>query len=162
MKPKTYLKPFLKAPFYAVRVVPQTGGTMGGVKVNDKFLFRTARTTTASIPRVRVSASPTRRVASRAGTRPKKSKLRAFSSARRRLVTVRDGIRVTVGALEFEQKAASFPVGGRPFSSASVVGRDPRLNFAFNMNPAGFPRIHAGEECGDPRALEISSIKFHP
>ena len=36
-KPKTYLKPFLKAPFYAVRVVPQTGGTMGGVKVNDKF-----------------------------------------------------------------------------------------------------------------------------
>lgn len=38
MKPKTYLKPFLKAPFYAVRVVPQTGGTMGGVKVNDKFL----------------------------------------------------------------------------------------------------------------------------
>lgn len=26
MKPKTYLKPFLKAPFYAVRVVPQTGG----------------------------------------------------------------------------------------------------------------------------------------
>ena len=31
-----------------------------------------------------------------------------------------------------------------------------------NMNPAGFPRIHAGEECGDPRALEISSIKFHP
>lgn len=37
MKPKTYLKPFLKAPLYAVRVVPQTGGTMGGVKVNDKF-----------------------------------------------------------------------------------------------------------------------------
>lgn len=32
----------------------------------------------------------------------------------------------------------------------------------FNMNPAGFPRIHAGEECGDPRALEISSVKFHP
>ena len=24
-------------PFYAVRVVPQTGGTMGGVKVNEKF-----------------------------------------------------------------------------------------------------------------------------
>lgn len=36
-KPAAYLKPFLKAPFYAVRVVPQTGGTMGGVKVNDKF-----------------------------------------------------------------------------------------------------------------------------
>lgn len=36
-KPKDYLKPFLVAPFYAVRVVPQTGGTMGGVKVNDKF-----------------------------------------------------------------------------------------------------------------------------
>lgn len=48
-------------------------------------------------------------------------------------MTVRDGIRVTVGALEFEQKAASFPVGGRPFSSASVVGRDPRLNFAFKL-----------------------------
>ena len=36
-KPATFLKPFLKAPFYAVRVIPQTGGTMGGVKVNDKF-----------------------------------------------------------------------------------------------------------------------------
>ena len=36
-KDAKYLKPFLKAPFYAVRVVPQTGGTMGGVKVNDKF-----------------------------------------------------------------------------------------------------------------------------
>ena len=36
-KPAAYLQPFLKAPFYAVRVVPQTGGTMGGVKVNDKF-----------------------------------------------------------------------------------------------------------------------------
>ena len=48
-------------------------------------------------------------------------------------MTVRDGIRVTVGALEFEQKAASSPVGGRPFSSASVVGRDPRLNFAFKL-----------------------------
>ena len=36
-KPKAFLKPFLKAPFYAVRVIPQTGGTIGGVKVNDKF-----------------------------------------------------------------------------------------------------------------------------
>ncbi|MCF0254341.1 MAG: FAD-binding protein, partial [Duodenibacillus sp.] len=36
-KPKAFLKPFAKAPFYAVRVVPQTGGTMGGVAVNDKF-----------------------------------------------------------------------------------------------------------------------------
>lgn len=36
-KPKAFLKPFGKAPFYAVRVVPQTGGTMGGVKVNDRF-----------------------------------------------------------------------------------------------------------------------------
>ena len=36
-KPKAYLKPFVKAPFYAVRVIPQTGGTIGGVKVNDKF-----------------------------------------------------------------------------------------------------------------------------
>lgn len=36
-KPKTFLKPFEKAPFYAVRVVPKTGGTIGGVKVNDKF-----------------------------------------------------------------------------------------------------------------------------
>lgn len=36
-KPKAFLKPFLKAPFYAVRVIPQTGGTMGGVMVNEKF-----------------------------------------------------------------------------------------------------------------------------
>ena len=36
-KPKAFLKPFEKAPFYAVRVVPKTGGTIGGVKVNDKF-----------------------------------------------------------------------------------------------------------------------------
>lgn len=36
-KPKAFLKPFNKAPYYAVRVIPQTGGTMGGVKVNDKF-----------------------------------------------------------------------------------------------------------------------------
>lgn len=36
-KPAKFLKPFDKAPYYAVRVVPQTGGTMGGVKVNDKF-----------------------------------------------------------------------------------------------------------------------------
>ena len=36
-KPKAFLKPFTKAPFYAVRVIPQTGGTMGGVKVDDHF-----------------------------------------------------------------------------------------------------------------------------
>ena len=36
-KPKEHTLPFLKAPFYAVRVIPQTGGTIGGVKVNDKF-----------------------------------------------------------------------------------------------------------------------------
>lgn len=36
-KPKAFLKPFNKAPFYAVRVIPQTGGTMGGVKVDDHF-----------------------------------------------------------------------------------------------------------------------------
>ena len=36
-KPKAFLKPFEKAPFYAIRVVPKTGGTIGGVKVNDKF-----------------------------------------------------------------------------------------------------------------------------
>ena len=36
-KPKAFLKPFEKAPFYAVRVVPQTGGTMGGVKVDEHF-----------------------------------------------------------------------------------------------------------------------------
>lgn len=36
-KPKEHILPFLKAPFYAVRVIPQTGGTIGGVKVNDKF-----------------------------------------------------------------------------------------------------------------------------
>ncbi len=36
-KPAAFLKPFAKAPFYAVRVIPQTGGTMGGVKVNDRF-----------------------------------------------------------------------------------------------------------------------------
>lgn len=36
-KPAKFLKAFEKAPFYAVRVVPQKGGTMGGVKVNEKF-----------------------------------------------------------------------------------------------------------------------------
>lgn len=36
-KPAQFLKPFEKAPFYAVRVVPKTGGTIGGVKVNEKF-----------------------------------------------------------------------------------------------------------------------------
>ncbi len=34
-KPAAFMKPFTKAPFYAVRVVPQTGGTMGGV-VTDR------------------------------------------------------------------------------------------------------------------------------
>lgn len=29
-----------------------------------------------------------------------------------------------------------------------------------NMTPAGFPSIHAREECGDPRALEMSSVKL--
>lgn len=36
-KPAAYLKPFDKAPFYAVRVVPQTGGTIGGVRVDEAF-----------------------------------------------------------------------------------------------------------------------------
>lgn len=36
-KAKEFLKPFAKPPFFAVRVVPKTGGTIGGVKVNDKF-----------------------------------------------------------------------------------------------------------------------------
>lgn len=36
-KPKELLIPFTKPPFYAVRVIPQTGGTIGGVKVNEKF-----------------------------------------------------------------------------------------------------------------------------
>ena len=36
-KAKEFLKPFAKPPFFAVRVVPKTGGTNGGVKVNDKF-----------------------------------------------------------------------------------------------------------------------------
>ncbi len=36
-KPKEHILPFTKAPFYAIRVVPQTGGTMGGVVTNDKF-----------------------------------------------------------------------------------------------------------------------------
>lgn len=36
-KPKELLTSFDKPPFYAVRVIPQTGGTMGGVKVNEKF-----------------------------------------------------------------------------------------------------------------------------
>lgn len=36
-KPKQFLKPFVTAPFYAVRVVPQTGGTLGGVKTDDSF-----------------------------------------------------------------------------------------------------------------------------
>ena len=36
-KDPEYILPFAKAPFYAVRIVPQTGGTMGGVNVDDKF-----------------------------------------------------------------------------------------------------------------------------
>jgi fumarate reductase flavoprotein subunit len=32
-----FLVPFTKSPFYAVRVIPSTMGTMGGVKTNDKF-----------------------------------------------------------------------------------------------------------------------------
>lgn len=36
-KPKEYLKPVVKSPFFAVCVVPQTGGTMGGIKVNGRF-----------------------------------------------------------------------------------------------------------------------------
>ena len=36
-KPKEHLLPFLNPPYFAVRVVPQTGGTIGGIKTNDKF-----------------------------------------------------------------------------------------------------------------------------
>lgn len=36
-KAKEFLKPFAKPPFFAVRVVPKMGGTIGGVKVHDKF-----------------------------------------------------------------------------------------------------------------------------
>lgn len=50
--------------------------------------------------------------------------------------------------------------GEKSFGPCNARGRFARKRF--NMNPAGFPRIHAGEECGDPRALEISSVKFHP
>ena len=36
-KAKEFLKPFAKPPFFAVRVVPKMGGTIGGVKVHAKF-----------------------------------------------------------------------------------------------------------------------------
>ena len=36
-KEARFIVPFDKAPFYAVRIVPQTGGTMGGVEVDDHF-----------------------------------------------------------------------------------------------------------------------------
>lgn len=36
-KEAQYLSPRSKAPFYAVRVIPQTGGTMGGVETDEHF-----------------------------------------------------------------------------------------------------------------------------
>ena len=51
---------------------------------------------------------------------------------------------------------------GRTLIVLDDIGECPKAINALNRNPAFLPRIHAGEECGDPRALEISSVKFHP